>query len=131
MNAARIKSRDARRIADVAQLRLALELYFDVHGKYPLALVELPPDFMPVLPLDPVDGSSYIYSAHGSQQDYHLGANLEESTSAVLKNDADCNSVAGIDCGRAGGYGWSTAFDGADTKGCRGEIDRFCYDVTP
>jgi len=35
LNAARMKARDAKRIADLGQIRSALELYFDDHGYYP------------------------------------------------------------------------------------------------
>lgn len=37
LNTARAKSRDARRIADLSQIRNALEFYFDDHGYYPQA----------------------------------------------------------------------------------------------
>jgi len=35
LNSARKKSRDARRVSDVKQMQLALELYFDSNGGYP------------------------------------------------------------------------------------------------
>lgn len=35
LNSARAKSRDTRRIADLSQIRTALELYYDDHGFYP------------------------------------------------------------------------------------------------
>jgi prepilin-type N-terminal cleavage/methylation domain-containing protein len=35
LNSARAKSRDAKRISDLAQIRIALELYFDDKGYYP------------------------------------------------------------------------------------------------
>ena len=35
LNTARMKSRDARRIADLSQIRTALELYYDTNGYYP------------------------------------------------------------------------------------------------
>lgn len=35
MNSSRMKARDTRRIADLGQIRLALELYFDSKGYYP------------------------------------------------------------------------------------------------
>lgn len=37
VNTARAKSRDARRRADLSQLRLALELYYNDNGAYPLS----------------------------------------------------------------------------------------------
>ncbi len=35
LNSARMKARDTRRIADLSQIRLALEFYFDANGYYP------------------------------------------------------------------------------------------------
>lgn len=35
LNSARIKARDAKRKADMTQLRTAIELYFDRYGEYP------------------------------------------------------------------------------------------------
>ena len=35
LNSARMKARDARRIADLKQIQLALEFYFDANGYYP------------------------------------------------------------------------------------------------
>ena len=35
VNSARIKSRDARRKADLRQISMALELYYDAYGAYP------------------------------------------------------------------------------------------------
>jgi len=35
LNSARMKARDSRRIADLNQIKLALELYFDANGYYP------------------------------------------------------------------------------------------------
>lgn len=35
LNSARIKARDARRMADIRQLTTALELYYDANGRYP------------------------------------------------------------------------------------------------
>lgn len=35
LNSARVKSRDARRLSDIKQIRTALEMYFDQNDKYP------------------------------------------------------------------------------------------------
>jgi general secretion pathway protein G len=35
LNSARVKSRDARRLSDIKQLRTALEMYFDANLTYP------------------------------------------------------------------------------------------------
>ena len=35
LNTARAKARDARRVSDLKQMQLALELYYDSNGSYP------------------------------------------------------------------------------------------------
>ena len=37
LNTARIKARDTKRKADIRQIRLALEMYYDTNGRYPQA----------------------------------------------------------------------------------------------
>src|SRR3989344_5820326 len=95
LNSARRKSRDARRIADIGQIRLALELYFDTNRNYPLAALSgLAPTYIPVLPTDPL-GVAYVYTGLGAGAvctSYHLGTTLEESTNPALTNDADAAS---------------------------------------
>jgi len=86
LNSARGKARDARRFADVKQLQLALELYFDANGGYPENLRELQPKFIPVIPRDPVTQIEYIYEkrADGS---YYMAATLEDPSARYLQND--------------------------------------------
>lgn len=36
LNGARMKSRDARRVSDLKQIRIALEMYYDQNGSYPI-----------------------------------------------------------------------------------------------
>lgn len=99
LNSARQKSRDARRVADVKQIQLALELYFDSNANYPTALSALAPSFIPVVPIDPQSGVAYSYAALGSGttcSSYHLGATLEDSTHQALDSDAD--AAAGTAC---------------------------------
>ena len=79
VNTARAKSRDARRKADLNQLRLALELYYDTNGAYPPSaagpnwyssepgdnasnnggdwIPGLTPTYIPSLPRDPLGGA--------------------------------------------------------------------------
>lgn len=138
LNSARRKSRDARRVADVKQLQLALELYFDAKGKYPDVLgytgetAKLSPDFIPAVPYDPVGTNvKYPYNAYVSTTInlandcveatqtclyYHLGANLEETTNPALQSDRDADG---------------DVIDGPDLDGCADEANRYCYDITP
>ena len=146
LNDARQKSRDTKRIADVKQLQLALELFFDANSSYPTAAqfaatdgTGLVPNHIPALPTDPISGNNYTYAALGSGTNctsYHLGADLEDSGHSVLSSDID--AAAGTVC-----TGGGTDFSGAgltpgangDTAGtnCAGTASsgRTCYDLKP
>ncbi len=99
LNSARQKSRDARRVADIKQLQLALELYYDGNSSvYPTALSSLAPNYIAVIPNDP-NGGAYQYSALGSGASctsYHIGATLEQTGHSSLSSDAD--AAAGTAC---------------------------------
>ncbi len=134
-SATAIRSRDARRISDTKQIQLALELYFGANkANYPKSLNELAPTFIPKLPTDPTDKLPYRYTYYidGTRTMYHLGASLEDSSNFALSSDRDCNSSTGSSCYSGKGK-WNTSegFNGEDAKGCRGETNRYCYDVIP
>lgn len=95
LNSARQKSRDARRIGDVKQLQLALEMYYDSNNGYPTSTAALAPDYIPVQPTDPQTGSAYTYTA-SSTSNYVLRATLESSHNA-LGSDID-GTVFSVDC---------------------------------
>ena len=116
LNSAREKSRDARRIADVKQLQLALELHFDSEGRYPSSLISLEAKYIPIVPTDPMDQGEYFYESLSQGSDYNLGTNLETRHS-ILEGDADR---------RSGG-----AIDADDSDGCSGEVGRHCYNEKP
>src|SRR3989344_73172 len=117
LNSARKKSRDARRLADIKQIQVALELYFDANsGNYPTGLSLLVPTNIPVEPKDPVGQTAYKYAALGSGAScisYHLGAVLEESTNPALNSDVD--AAAGTACTSGG-----TEFAGGNSTDCAG-----------
>ncbi len=133
LNSAREKSRDAKRVSDIKQLQLALELYFDTNSEYPDDLANLVTSgFIAALAVDPL-GGAYAYDAYVQDTGsapvvgndctessetcvfYHLGASLENAT-AVVASDKD----------------WSgNTVEGADADGCGDEVGRVCYDVTP
>ncbi len=100
LNTARIKSRDARRIADLKEIQLALALYYDSNSStYPLALSSLAPTYIPVVPNDPIGAVAYKYASLGtgaSCTSYHLGATLEDATNQALVNDI--HAAAGTAC---------------------------------
>lgn len=144
LNSARRKSRDARRITDLKQIQLALELYFDAQSppQYPAATdptvaancdsdsangleVLATGGYIPQVPKDP-QGGCYRYTSvsSGTRTTYHLGTTLEESTNPALSSDKDCDSTdnnpvcaTGITYGPA-----NSPFDGAAAT---------LYDVVP
>lgn len=120
LNSARKKGRDARRVADIKQLQLALELYYDANNNYPTTLSTanlVTPGYIASIPTDPSTGTAYSYAALGSGStcsSYHLGGTLETTSSTVLNTDADAS--AGTAC-----TGGGTDFAGTDPV----------YDVKP
>lgn len=102
LNSAREKARDAKRISDVKQIQLALELYADSNnGLYPFATSSLATDgYLPAWPVAPAGSPlGYQYAALGSGtacNAYHLGVLLEQDTHSALAGDAD--QAAGTAC---------------------------------
>ena len=123
LNNARKKSRDARRIADVKQIQLALELFFDANQSYASSTAGLAPTYIPVVPADPLTGV-YPYTLCSSTG-YHLGTSLEDATNQALANDRD--AVAG----QGGFVCTSDAVTGTDAGKCNAaDKGTNCYDVT-
>ncbi len=135
LNTARKKSRDAKRVADIKNTQLALELYFDTNGAYPDTLAALATaGFIQAEPTGPLSSETYYYNAFvdsALQNDctpatetclyYHLGADLEQSGHSALSGDADKDDIDTI------------TNSGSDSYKCNSTTDatRFCYDVTP
>lgn len=141
LTTARMKSRDAKRIADLGQLSLALEQYFDVNQSYPSTtpsgysgvdaavqfLTAL--NFLPPRQLPP-SGSESTYLYHGVNAagecilladdictSYAIGSTLERSDNIVLTTDADQTL--------------GTVFYGAGaTCLASGGVEQ-CYDIKP
>jgi len=111
LNTARSKARDARRVSDVRQLQLALQMYYDANGSYPSALSGLTPTYISVVPKDPDGTTDYQYCV-SSTKGYHLGSRSTglENTGGPLLSDADVTSD-----------GCSAGFSGTDPV----------YDVVP
>lgn len=146
LNSARQKSRDAKRVSDIQNLQLALELYFDSNSAYPDSLTDLSPEFIPSDPIDPLTSAAYpyenltstgttcVFSTGGACVLYHLGANLEGSGSNVLDTDADVCTTAGTGCARVFANTTLTGIDdgGTTANDCIGSgVGVYCYDVTP
>ncbi len=131
LNSARIKSRDARRIADIKQLQIALELYYDANAStYPTTVQGLAVlatgGFISTIPKDPVGTTppGYAYerctnSTTGATF-YHLGASLEDGgNSALIANNN------GMVTGCPGTWGSNSNYCTS------GDAGTHCYDVTP
>lgn len=100
LNSAREKARDTRRIADVRQIAVALESYYDDNAAYPSSLSSISPDYMTAVPTDPQDGSDYLYnsaSCSDANQEYVLGGTLENSNNSSLDTDVDGTQCT-VDC---------------------------------
>jgi prepilin-type N-terminal cleavage/methylation domain-containing protein len=99
LGVARAKARDTKRIADVNQIRTAIELYFDDNaGKYPTALnIANLGKYLTsaALPVDPVTTADYFYAFNPAVNpiQFHLLTELEQKSSSALAADADINSV--------------------------------------
>jgi|TARA_Y100000310_G_scaffold345866_1_gene471949 prepilin-type N-terminal cleavage/methylation domain-containing protein len=103
LNSARQKSRDAKRISDIKQLQLALELYFDANGGYPSAISTaniVTPGYIATVPTDPSSGSAYSYAAlNAGCTSYHLGATLEDGNHSAFSSDIDATAgTTGTSC---------------------------------
>jgi len=120
LNSARIKSRDARRIADIKRVQLALELYYDSFSEYPALLTALTPKFLPEAPTDPSNQVAYSYIFCSREKKYHLGSSLEESGHSSLATDSDQTSLCTSD-----------TINGLDSSKCsETDFGGHCYDVT-
>lgn len=111
LNTARERSRDARRLADIQQLKTALELIYDdlSPAEYPDALSSLSSGgYIASIPTDPRTGTAYYYDnltsadgacaiASGVCINYVLGTNLENSSHSALSNDID-GTVGSVAC---------------------------------
>lgn len=85
---ARLKSRDARRVSDIKQIQLALELYYDAYSSYPDNLDMLSRKYIPAIPRDPQRGAYYYYERKGSGG-YYMRAELENPDNSVLSYDVN------------------------------------------
>lgn len=130
LNTARAKGRDARRVSDIKQIQLALELYADQNlGRYPTALSSVAPTYISTLPKDPSTNNDYFYAALGSLASctgYHIGGLLEQSN-PVLTGDRD--AAAGTACtGSANDFGGFSSLCTTASNVTVDANDR-CFDV--
>jgi len=110
----RQKARDVRRISDLRQITLALEMYAEANNRlYPdggdgrtangcndwnaavNGLTVIQPQYISALPSDPTGTTPYAYESDGS--DYVLRAQTERATEPSLAKDVD-GTVLSCDC---------------------------------
>jgi len=108
LNTARQKARDVRRISDLRQVALALEMFYDDNADYPgdTALANEWTDmdaaieaggYITSVPTDPGTGTyQYYVDSATNPQNYVLGATLEGANSA-FDNDID-TATYGLNC---------------------------------
>ncbi len=152
LSTARAKSRDAKRISDLGQVEIALELYFDTYARYPTSSAAglqtfnagtantahlgglVAAGYIPKLPTDPTSAQNYVYcpmidntatTCNGTTGAayYVMGALLERTDNVALATDSD------KDVGTAFYGKGSTSFtvDGTAQPGGSEKV----YDVTP
>lgn len=122
LNSARTKARDTRRVADIKQIQIAMELYYDANGSYPVALASLVGSgagaSLSVLPKDPSTAADYKFSWDplASPTKYHLGARMEQTRAQTTLDASDADTDSSL-------WGGGTKFNGADAA------DPWDYDV--
>jgi prepilin-type N-terminal cleavage/methylation domain-containing protein len=140
LSTARQKSRDAKRISDIGQVQLALELYFDASSSYPTTgggiAALYAAKFLPQIPTPP-SGSALAYLYFGSDGvtptaancaavgpciSYSLGIDLERTDNPSLNTDADAVVTNTTTFNGRGDTNCTTATVAAADK---------CYDVKP
>lgn len=93
LNTARGKSRDARRIADLRNIPIVLESYYDTHGSYPASLNQIPSEYLlplgKTMPTDPKTNLPYQYQLLREGKDYQICAQLETKEQECYGSFAD------------------------------------------
>lgn len=125
------KTTDARRKTDLAQIKRALEVYYQDYGRYPemtplgpdqhkicsdlacTQIVEWGQDFRPymdVLPIEESSSKTYAYWTDSTGQSYAIYASLDRGSrdpQACHTDNSPCTNAElnGIDCGGVCDYG--------------------------
>ncbi len=119
LNNARSKARDTRRVSDMRQVAVALEMYYDRVGNYPAPAAAnnclaaywttmataLTGNEMTAVPVDPTNSGTYVYAyganAASAPTDYAVRAVLENNVqTGPLGSDVDTSTIcaAGLTC---------------------------------
>jgi prepilin-type N-terminal cleavage/methylation domain-containing protein len=148
LTSARAKGRDAKRVADIRTIQLALENYYSDNGYYPtnLSTNSIAPTYVSAIPTDPSTNVAYFYTSYTISSGsslcvsskpiaYHVGAKMEsnETTNPALSQDAQSfdGSIPStlLRCNVTG----SVASFTGKAQDCSGTSDAFtdnCYDQT-
>jgi type II secretion system protein G len=124
LNSARSKARDTRRVSDLRQVALALEMYYDANASYPapaaanscttghwttMATAVQTGGFMTAVPNDPTNSGTYVYAyganATSAPTRYCLRAVLENNVqTGPLGSDVDTSTIcaSGLTCADPG-----------------------------
>ncbi len=105
----RAKARDAKRIADLDEVKKALELYYDSHGQYPpsagysIPTVLATEGFIAKIPVTPNGANAYGYyggtfsgntiDTSLASESFILGAQLERYDATALTSDGDNRAI--------------------------------------
>lgn len=101
LNSARQKARDVRRIGDLRQIVLALEMYYDDNAAYPsvtgctaanwttMSTAIEGGGYVTKVPTDPVNSGNNVYMYGGDGVDYALKAYLENDKNSALATDVE------------------------------------------
>ena len=88
LNSARTKARDAKRVSDLKQVQLALEMFYDDNSSYPVyttyaafVAADVMGSYIPSLPTDPLAAQAYGYI--GTATDYCLSGTVEGTSPGV------------------------------------------------
>ena len=126
------KGRDGRRISDIKQIQLALELYYDACSTYPTDIYAasnactggIAPDYISVVPIDPFSQLKYAYVAlagngtGGACGSYHLGTKLETSQTSSATDAAGCpGGTYNTSCALTGGTNDGAVCSGSSWAG--------------
>ena len=125
LGVARAKARDAKRIADINQVRSALELFFDDNGSYLATnvMTTLKPTYLVNIPHDPIAAGctdtyagtvvgalncyGYAFTPAANPSRMQIWSELEQNNRNALTNDTDIDST-----------GWSGAPKNGTTETC-------------
>ena len=116
LNTARAKARDTKRLGDLRQVALAMEMYYDDNAKYPGGSETSGCDdwaamktaietggYMTVVPSDPINSGTNVYTLESNEQSYILRAQLENTNNPAFDVDVD-GVVMSCNCDDASNY---------------------------